>query len=159
MLFGKKQICLLSPCTGKSVPLSAVPDEVFSLGMLGVGFAVEPVEGRICSPVGGRVENVAESKHAFTVLSDEGLDVLVHVGVDTVSLGGEGFTPKVRAGQRIKAGEALVDADMELIRQKGLCTDVIVIVTTPEKIENTEYKFGSTVGARDAVMCFRTKKG
>lgn len=159
MLFGKRQGCLLSPCTGKSIPLSAVPDEAFASGMLGVGFAVEPLAGRVCSPIAGRVESVAESRHAFTILTDEGLDVLVHIGVDTVSLDGEGFVPLVQAGERVRAGAPLADADVELIRKKGLCPDVVVIVTTPEKIENIEYKFGSTSQAKDAVMCFQIKKG
>ncbi|MBQ8310807.1 MAG: PTS glucose transporter subunit IIA [Clostridia bacterium] len=160
MLFGKKTVSLCAPCTGMSVPLSEIPDEAFAGGMLGDGFGVEPSEGHFCAPVGGHVESVAEAKHAYTILTDEGLDVLVHIGVDTVRLNGEGFVPRVSAGQYVKTGDVIADADLELIRKKGLPTTVAVLVTNPEKIENAEYRHGSVACGRDAVMSFRlTRKG
>ena len=143
MLFGKKTVTLCAPCTGKSVPLTAVPDEAFAGGMLGVGFGVDPADGHICAPVDGCIESVAEAKHAYTIVTDDGLDVLVHVGVDTVTLGGEGFVPRVREQQYVKTGDVIADADLDLIREKGLPTEVVVLVTNPEKTEPAEYRYGS----------------
>ncbi len=157
MLFSKKQICLPAVCVGKTVPLSEMPDEAFSSGMLGVGYAIEPADGQFYSPVDGKIESVAEAKHAYTITTDEGLDILIHIGVDTVSLGGEGFVPQVKAGDRVRAGEPLAVADLDLIRGKGLPTVTAVLVANPEKIEHTELKYGA-VSTRDAVMCFRFKK-
>lgn len=157
MLFSKKQICLPAVCVGKTVPLSEVPDEAFSSGMLGVGYAIEPADGHFYSPVNGRVESVTESKHAYSITSDEGLDILIHVGVDTVTLGGEGFVAQVKEGDRVRAGEPIALADLDLIREKGLPSVTAVLITNPERIEHTELKYGA-VGTRDAVMCFRLKK-
>ncbi|MBQ9784799.1 MAG: PTS glucose transporter subunit IIA [Clostridia bacterium] len=157
MFFSKKQICLPAVCVGKTVPLSEMPDEAFASGMLGVGYAIEPADGQFYSPVNGRVESVAEAKHAYTVTTDEGLDVLIHIGVDTVTLGGAGFVPEVKEGDRVRVGEPLAHADLELIREKGLSTVTAVLVANPEKIEHTELKYGAA-STRDAVMCFRLKK-
>lgn len=149
------QICLLAACTGKAVPLQEVPDEAFSSGILGIGFAVEPVDGAICAPVDARVESVAESKHAYTLQTENGLDILVHVGVDTVSMQGEGFTSLVRSGQRVRAGERIAEADVAKIRARGLSAICSVLVTNPERIADSEYKYGACTGGKDAVMCAR----
>ena len=150
----KKTECLLAVCTGKTVPLSAVPDEVFAQGILGEGIAIEPAEGRFCAPVGGKIESVADTRHAFTILSDAGNDVLVHIGVDTVSLAGEGFVSHVLTGESVKAGQLIAEADIDFIRSRGLSAICSVVVTEPEKIENIEYKPGACVGGKNAIMCY-----
>ena len=86
-----KTECLIAICTGKAIPLSEVPDEVFSGELLGKGVAVEPVEGKIFAPIDATVTSITDSRHAFTLMSEDGTDILVHIGVDTVSLSGEGF--------------------------------------------------------------------
>ena len=154
----KKKECLLSPCTGKTLPLSAVPDEVFAQGLLGEGIAIEPAEGRFYAPVAGKVLSVTDSRHAFTVLSDAGTDVLVHIGVDTVSLAGEGFVAHVSAGDCVKAGDLIAEADIDLIRSRGLSAICSMVVTEPEEIENTEYKPGVCTGGKDAIMCYTLKR-
>lgn len=150
----KKTECLIAPCTGKTVPLSAVPDEVFAAGILGEGIAIEPAEGRFFAPVCGRIESVADSRHAFTLLSDAGVDVLVHIGVDTVCLGGEGFVSHVSAGETVRAGQLMAEADLALIRSRGFSAICSMVVTEPEKIENTEYHPGACTGGKDAIMCY-----
>lgn len=156
----KKTEYLIAVATGKTVPLSAVPDEVFAQGLLGEGIAVEPAEGRFFAPVSGEVTSVTDSRHAFTIMSDAGIDVLVHIGVDTVSLAGEGFVSHVSAGERVRAGDLIAEADIDLIRSRGLSAICSVVVTEPEKIENTEYKLGACIGGRDAVMNYQvTGKG
>ena len=149
-----KTECLIAPCTGKTVPLSAVPDEVFANGILGEGIAIEPAEGRFFAPVEGTVSSVADARHAYTVLSDAGVDVLVHIGVDTVSLSGEGFVSHVSAGQRVQRGQLMAEANIDLIRSRGLSAVCSVVVTDPEKMKNTEYKPGTCTGGKDAIMCY-----
>ena len=155
----KKTECLLAVCTGKTVPLSAVPDEVFAQGILGEGIAIEPAEGRFFAPVGGKIDSVADSRHAFTLLSDAGVDILVHIGVDTVSLGGEGFLSHVSVGETVRAGQLMAEADLALIRSRGLSAVCSVVVTEPEKIENTEYHPGACTGGKDAIMCYQVREG
>lgn len=146
--------CLIAPCTGKTVPLSAVPDEVFAQGLLGEGIGIDPAEGHFFAPVGGVVQSVTDSCHAFTILSDAGTDVLVHIGVDTVGMAGEGFVSHVTAGDRVRAGQLIAEADVTLIRARGLSAICSVVVTEPERVENIEYKPGACTGGRDAVMCY-----
>ena len=146
--------CLIAPCTGKTVPLSAVPDEVFANGILGEGIAIEPAEGHFFAPVEGTVSSVADARHAYTVLSDAGVDVLVHIGVDTVSLSGEGFVSHVSAGERVRAGQLMAEANLDLIRSRGLSAICSVVVTESEKIENIEYHPGDCIGGKDAVMFY-----
>ncbi len=149
-----KTECLIAPCTGKTVPLSAVPDEVFAQGLLGEGIAIEPTEGRFFAPVCGRIESITDSRHAYTILSEGGADILLHIGVDTVGLAGEGFVSCVSVGQSVKAGQPIAEADIDLIRSRGLSAICSVVVTEPDKIENIEYKPGVCVGGKDAVMCY-----
>ena len=146
--------CLIAPCTGKTVPLSAVPDEVFANGILGEGIAIEPAEGHFFAPVEGTVSSVADARHAYTVLSDAGVDVLVHIGVDTVGLAGEGFVSHVSTGERVHAGQLMAEANLDLIRSRGLSAVCSVVVTEPDKIENIEYKPGNCTGGKDVIMCY-----
>ena len=149
-----KKECLLAPGTGKTLPLSAVPDEVFAAEILGKGLAIEPSDGRFFAPVSGKILSIADTKHAFTLVSDNGTDVLVHIGVDTVSLGGKGFAVHVSQGDRIGAGDLIAEADIDFIRSRGLSAICSVVVTEPDKIENIEYKPGVCIGGKDAIMCY-----
>ena len=111
---------VLAPMDGQTVPLEQVPDEVFSQKVLGDGLAIIPSEGKIYSPADGEISSVAETKHAYGFTSDSGLEILVHFGLETVSLKGEGFTPHVKAGDRVKAGDLVAEVDMELLKSKGI---------------------------------------
>lgn len=150
-----KQSCLYAVCTGRCTNISEIPDEAFSGGMLGTGFATEPLDdGSFYCPADGKVESVAQTGHAYTIHTNDGLDVLVHIGVDTVQLHGEGFESQVKEGQHVKAGTPLAKADLAFIRTKGLDPITAVLVTDPEKIGNIDYRFGSVTGGKDAVMSF-----
>ena len=153
----KKTECLLAACTGKTVPLSSVPDEVFAQELLGKGIAIEPTDGRFFAPVSGEVTSVVDSLHAYTVLSNNGTDVLVHIGVDTVSLAGKGFISHVRVGEKVVAGQLIAEADIDLIRSRGLSAICSVVVTEPENIENIEYTPGFCIGGKDAVMHYQVR--
>ena len=120
---------LVAPTAGEAVPLASVPDPVFSTGALGEGFGVRPDSGDVVAPVGGAVTMVAGTGHAVGITTDDGLEVLLHLGVDTVELEGRPFALTVAAGQRVRAGEALGTMDLEQIRQAGKDTTAIVAVT------------------------------
>lgn len=150
----KKKECLLAPCTGKTVPLSAVPDEVFAGGLLGDGIGIEPADGRFFAPVDGIITSITDTNHALTLMSANGTDLLLHIGVDTVRLGGEGFHLHVALGERITAGQPIADVDIALIRSRGLSAICSLVVTEPEKIENIEYHPGECNGGKDVVMCY-----
>ena len=111
---------IVSPLDGRVVSLDSVPDEVFSKKVLGDGCAVIPQNGTIRSPVDGVVTSIAETNHAYGFMSDDGLEILVHFGLDTVSLKGEGFSPKVKVGERVTKGMVVCEADLDFVTKKGL---------------------------------------
>ena len=120
---------LVAPTAGEAVPLASVPDPVFSTGALGEGFGVRPGSGDVVAPVGGAVTMVAGTGHAVGITTDDGLEILLHLGVDTVELEGRPFALTVAAGQRVRAGEAIGTMDLEQIREAGKDTTAIVAVT------------------------------
>lgn len=124
-----RSIVVTAPFSGTLVPLSKVPDETFASGVLGEGIAIEPSDGLFCSPVDGTVETIAETKHAIGFAADNGLEILVHVGLETVSLNGEGFEILVKEGDRVKAGQPVAKADLALIRERGLKTITSIVLT------------------------------
>lgn len=124
-----RSIVVTAPFSGTLVPLSEVPDETFASGVLGEGIAIEPSDGLFCSPVDGTVETIAETKHAIGFAADNGLEILVHVGLETVSLNGEGFEILIKEGDRVKAGQPVAKADLALIRERGLKTITSIVLT------------------------------
>ncbi len=124
-----QNIIILSPVSGRVVSLEEVPDPVFADKVLGDGCAVITSDGRICSPVDGEITSVAETKHAYGIAGDNGVDVLVHFGLETVALQGEGFTSYVRAGDRVKAGDLIAEADLALLEQRGISAVTPVLLT------------------------------
>ena len=113
------EIFLSSPIRGKAVPLDKVDDEVFSAGILGQGIAIEPSEGKVFAPVDGVVENIPKSKHAIAITADNDANILIHVGLDTVELDGNGFDVKVANGAKIKKGDLLMTFNLSGIKKQG----------------------------------------
>lgn len=122
------RVVLVAPMTGVMVRLEDVPDPVFARKMVGDGFSIDPLEGRLLSPVAGEVANVQPSRHALTVRSPEGLEILMHIGLDTVQLGGDGFTALVAAGDRVEVGQPLIEFELDQVARaaKSLLTQVVV---------------------------------
>lgn len=118
-----------APFSGKVIPLSKVPDEVFSSGAMGQGLAIEPSDNKLYAPFDGTVVMVAPTKHAIGLRSATGVELLVHIGLDTVTLDGTPFSLKVRDGDTVKKGEVLVEFDKAFIEEKGLTTITPVIIT------------------------------
>lgn len=123
---------LFSPLSGKVVELSEVKDEVFSQKILGDGIAVCPTVGELCAPDDGQVVQVFESKHAITMTTASGAEILLHVGIDTVSLKGKHFDVQVKEGQEVRRGEVLITFDIKGIRSAGYD------VTTPMIVSNSD---------------------
>ncbi|MBQ8825588.1 MAG: PTS transporter subunit EIIC [Oscillospiraceae bacterium] len=123
-----KEITIVSPLKGKAVSLDTVPDTVFSERVLGNGCAVIPSDGKIYSPVDGEVTSIAETKHAYGFTTDDDIDVLVHFGLDTVALKGDGFTPHVNVGDKVKKGDLIAEADLEIMAKHGINTVTPVLV-------------------------------
>ncbi|MEG1276716.1 MAG: glucose PTS transporter subunit IIA [Cellulosilyticaceae bacterium] len=107
------------PITGRLMPITEVPDEVFSQKMMGDGFAIEPVNGEVYSPVSGEVVNVFPTKHAIGIISEGGREVLIHFGMDTVNLKGEGLRTHIKEGDKVKAGDRILTVDIGAIRGKA----------------------------------------
>ena len=157
MLFRKKEDCLFSVGDGEAVPITEIPDEVFSEGILGIGYAVKLKNGIIVSPVDGIVEVIASTGHAYTVKTGDGTQILIHIGVDTVSLGGVGFKSFVSEGQKVKVGDVLCHADIEYVASKGFSTITAVLIADSDEIEKIKYEYGKTVGGKTPVMYYRRK--
>lgn len=124
-----------SPMNGTVIPLSEVPDAVFSSEMLGKGFGVEPSEGKAYAPVDGEVTTVFDTKHALGLMSKNGVELLIHIGMDTVKLNGRGFDVKVKAGDQVKAGDLLAEFDMDLIKSEGYPVTTAVVITNTDDCE------------------------
>ncbi len=136
VLVGTKLAELTAPCTGAVVPLAEIADPVFSSGAMGPGLGIEPADGRIVSPVAGEILVAMDTGHAFGIRTEEGVEVLVHVGVDTVQMKGAGFSGALAKGSHVKAGQTLVTADLDAIRAAGHPATVVLIVTNHAKFPN-----------------------
>ena len=126
---------VLQPTKGKVIAREAIPDETFAAGILGDGVGIEPEEGVVVAPFDGEVTSVAESKHAIG-LESNGMELLIHVGVDTVSMNGDGFTPAVKEGDAVKAGQKLLTFDRAKIKAAGHPDTVVVLLTNSDDMEN-----------------------
>ena len=140
-----------SVADGQVVALEQVKDPVFAQKMMGDGFAVEPANGNIVSPVSGTVSSIFPTKHALGLVTEAGLEVLVHIGLDTVSLEGKPFTVHVAEGQKVVAGDLLVTADLDAIRAAGRETSTVVVFTNAEAIKSVKLEQTGSLAAKTAV--------
>ncbi len=133
-----KSLEIVSPLTGKILSIEEVPDQVFSEKMLGDGLAIEPEEGKVVSPIDGRVVTIFPTNHAIGLVTNEGLEILIHIGIDTVELNGEGFKRIVEKDEKIKKGDLLMEFDVDLIKEKGKSPITPIIITNMDKVKNIE---------------------
>lgn len=144
---------LKATTNGTVFPITEVKDDVFSSCMLGKGVAIHPADGGVVAPVDGEISVVMEgSNHAVGIKVSEGFDLLIHIGIDTVSLNGEGFTSHISMGQKVKAGDKLIDFDKDLVESKGLCSDVIIIALDNPELPKLEYHTGMDAKAGETVI-------
>lgn len=146
----KRQI--LAPVSGKAVPMSEVNDPTFSQEILGKGVAIVPSEGKVVSPVDGEVVVVFETKHAVSIRTSYGAELIVHIGLDTVNLGGKYYTAYVSPGDHVKAGDLLVEFDMEKIKEEGYDVITPVLVCNTPDFPNMECHTGMDVNALDPII-------
>lgn len=143
---------LMAPMKGAVMGLHDVADEVFSKGLLGKGMAIEPVDGKVVSPIAGTVTTVFPTKHAIGLTDDHGMEVLIHVGLDTVSLNGEPFEALVEAGDRVEVGTELLQADLDAIKAAGLPTTTVVVITNTDEFKDVTPVEPGNVSFKDHVM-------
>lgn len=153
--FLKKERILSSVANGRIALLSKVPDRVFSQKILGDGFAVFPTSGDIFCPADGVVTDVTDTLHAYCITTDDGLEILVHIGIDTVELKGKYFTPLVKRGDKVSRGDALAHADLDGIKAQGYNTSTVVIVTNVHKLKKFSVNEAPSAKAGSPAMTYK----
>lgn len=143
---------LYAPCKGKVVPLTEVPDPTFSEKLLGDGFAVIPTEGKVYAPTDAEVTMVFDTLHAITLTSSQGAEILIHIGLDTVTLKGAPFTAHVAAGDKVKKGDLLMDVDLDKIKEAGLNTITPVLICNTDDYEKISLQKEGDVLLDEAVL-------
>ena len=150
---------VVSPLAGQVKPLSQATDPVFSSGVMGQGVVIEPSQGELVSPVNGTVTVLFPTKHAVGIVSEEGVEMLMHIGMDTVSLDGKGFVAHVEQGDKVVVGQQLISFDMDVIKKAGLVTETPVIITNQDDFQaDVEGDLPRDIKRGDALMiAHRTK--
>ncbi|MBO8164902.1 MAG: PTS glucose transporter subunit IIA [Brevibacillus sp.] len=130
----QRQVALLAPLSGRVIPLESVSDPVFSQKMAGDGVAIIPVEGKLLSPINGTVVSLLKTGHAVGLATEDGLEILLHIGLDTVKLEGKGFSPEVRIGEKVTAGDVLIRFDLDVIKEAGFSPVTPVVITNEQQM-------------------------
>ena len=143
---------ILAPVNGKIIPIEEVPDPVFAQKMMGEGIAIVPTDGEIHSPVKGKIIQVAPTKHAIGILAEDGTEILIHIGLETVALEGKGFTVKVAVDDEVSVGQLLIEVDLEYIGTHATSIITPIVITNSLNsdkqyivTDETEGHAGSTV--------------
>lgn len=133
-----KGIKLMAPIEGEAVDITKVSDPTFADKLMGEGIAIIPTDGEVVAPIDGTIELVFDTKHAISMTSKEGVEVLIHVGLDTVGLNGNGFEAFVKAGDEVKVGDKLLSVDLDVIKEAGLETITPMVVCNTDEYEAVE---------------------
>lgn len=152
MFFKKKEVEIVAPVNGKLISLKDVPDPTFSEEMVGKGVAIIPEGKEIYSPVDGKITTVFITGHAVGITTKEGIDLLIHIGMDTVNLKGEGFEVKVKDGEQIKQGDLLLVADLDKLKEKGYRLETPIIICNPDQFKSFTYTEPGNVKKGDVIM-------
>lgn len=155
-LFAKKEEGnpneLFAPMAGQAVPVSEVPDPTFAEGLLGEGIAIRPTDGKVYAPCNATVGSMFSTGHAISLTAENGAELLIHVGLETVSLAGKPFTVHVKDGQKVKKGQLLFEADLEAIHAAGLQTITPVLVCNADEFSGLTTTTGQDVTNQDVVI-------
>ena len=147
-----KDVVLAAPLVGEAIELTKVEDEVFSSGAMGEGIAIVPAEGKVYAPCDGVISTFFPTGHAIGITAENGAEVLIHVGMDTVELNGEGFTPKAEEGDRVKKGQLLLEFDMAVIQAKGYKLATPIVVTNADDFKNIFILATGNVSAQNDII-------
>lgn len=148
----RRRVELLAPLSGVLVPLERVPDPVFAQRTVGDGVSIDPTSSELLAPVAGRVTLLHRASHALAITTDEGVEILVHIGVDTIGLGGKGFRPRVKQGDRVAAGQPLIAFDADLIARSAPSLLTQVLVTNRERISGMSVSTGLADAGRSVIL-------
>ncbi|AAP95214.1 PTS glucose transporter subunit IIA [[Haemophilus] ducreyi] len=156
-LFGSKQtsaneVNIYAPISGEIVNIEDVPDVVFSEKIVGDGIAIRPNGDTIVAPVNGTIGKIFETNHAFSIESEEGIDLFVHFGIDTAELKSEGFTRIAQEGQTVKVGDVIIKFDLELLENKAKSVLTPVLISNMDDISNLVKKVGNVVAGESVVL-------
>ena len=151
-LFGKKTDDLYAPIAGKAVPIAEVPDPTFGEGMLGNGIAIEPTDGKVYAPCDATVDMMFTTGHAVSLVADFGAEILIHVGLETVSLEGKPFKIHVANGDKVKKGQLMIEVDLEAIKAAGLPTITPVVICNTDDYPTFKTSVGKDVTNDDVVI-------
>lgn len=146
------KIIIFSPLKGEVISLSEVNDEVFSTGLMGEGIAIKPENGKVYSPVNGKILFLFPSKHAIGIVSDNGVEILIHLGLDTVSLNGKCYKSYIKEGYRVNKGDLLVEFDIEEIKSKGYDVVSPIIITNSKELKQIEFLDNKFVDNEISIM-------
>lgn len=125
----KSALEIFAPVNGKVIPITEVPDPVFGEKMMGEGIAFVPADGKVCSPINGEVIQVSPTKHAVGLAAEDGTEILIHIGLETVALKGEGFTVNVEVGDKVSVGQSLIDVDLHYIEEHASSIVTPMVIT------------------------------
>lgn len=146
------KIKLASHLSGTIVPIEKVNDEVFSAKILGDGIAVEPREGKLYAPCDAKVDKIIDTNHAVNLITDDGMEILLHIGIDTVELGGKYFTPNVKNGEVVKKGDILIEFDVDKIVKEGYKVTTPMIICNSDNYKNISAVASGEVKAGDLIL-------
>ena len=151
-LFGKKTDDFYAPMAGKAVPISQVPDPTFAEGMLGNGIAIEPADGKVYAPCDATVDMMFTTGHAVSLVADCGAEILIHVGLETVSLEGKPFKVLVANGDKVKKGQLLIEVDLDAVKAAGLPTITPMLICNTDDYPTFDTFVGKAVTNEDVVI-------
>ena len=151
-LFGKPVDSICAPMAGHAVPVTEVPDPTFAEGMLGNGIAIEPTEGKVYAPCDATVDMMFTTGHAVSLVADCGAEILIHVGLETVSLEGKPFKVHVANGDKVKKGQLMIEVDLDAVKAAGLNTITPILVCNSADYTTFNTKVGEDVTNADVVI-------
>lgn len=151
----KKQRYILAPQTGRTIDLEFVPDPVFSEKILGDGIAIMPTSNEVLAPISGRITQVAHTYHSISIEGDDSIEILIHLGIDTVNLAGEGFKFYAEMGQHVNAGDKILDLDLNFIKGRGYNAITPCIITKPHDIKHLKIKRGEVKAGVSRIITYK----
>jgi glucose-specific phosphotransferase system IIA component len=142
---------------GIMLPLQEMPDEIFATKVLGDGICLLPDDGKVYAPVTGIVESVADASHAFGIVALDGADIMIHIGVDTVELKGQGFKSRVHPGGHVKTGDLLCEVDLSLLKKTGYASHTAILLTNLDQFEITGFGQGNAFAGKTMVFQYQKR--
>lgn len=147
-----KKINIFAPLSGEIIDIEDVPDVVFSKKIVGDGIAIKPSGNKIISPVNGIIGKILDSKHAFSILSEDGIELFVHFGIDTIKLKGEGFKQIAESNQKVKIGDTIILFDLNILEKKARSILTPVVISNMEKFKKIEKSSGSVIAGETIII-------